>query len=91
MAAVRAARSEGPQSPELRLAMQAKAWGTLPEAGGLLDQPAGLIKRMSAVLSAYETITSRRRAKDAIRWIDADPMRYDYYDWLKTLEENYGN
>lgn len=29
------------------MAWQAKRWNALPEAGGLLDQPAGLLERMA--------------------------------------------
>lgn len=33
------------------MAIQAKTWGALPYAGGLLDQPAGLLNEMAAAWS----------------------------------------
>ena len=60
-------------------------WGALPEAGGLLDQPAGLLRKMSAVKNAYDTIASRRKTNNLIAWIDADPQRYEYYLHIREL------
>ena len=41
---------------ELTLAWQCQRWGVLPEAGGLLDQPAGLIRKMSAAQNVYNAV-----------------------------------
>jgi hypothetical protein len=73
------------------MAWACKTWGALPEAGGLLDQPAGLMKKMAHVSYTYDVIKGRTRAKDVIAWIDADPARYDYYTWLKELMANNGD
>lgn len=45
------AKGEPPE--ELTLAWQAHRWNALPEAGGLLDQPAGLIERMAYAENMY--------------------------------------
>ena len=50
------AEGKGPPPGELMLAWQAQTWNTLPEAGGLRDQPAGLIERMSATLRVYDAM-----------------------------------
>lgn len=60
-------------------------WGALPEAGGLLDQPAGLIRKMDAAKSAYDTVKGRLRTKNVIAWIDENPARNDYYQEIKEL------
>ena len=38
---------------ELRMAWQCERWHALPEQGGLLDQPAGMMQRMAAMLNVY--------------------------------------
>lgn len=38
---------------ELRMAWQCERWHALPEQGGLLDQPAGMLQRMAAMLNVY--------------------------------------
>lgn len=39
---------------ELELALQAQQFHALPEAGGLLDQPYGLLAKMSTALNVYQ-------------------------------------
>lgn len=39
---------------ELSLAWQQRRYGVLPEAGGLLDQEAGLLNRMALHADAYD-------------------------------------
>ena len=38
----------------VHLAWQIKRWGALPEAGGLRDQPAGLLTRAGYLLDIYD-------------------------------------
>jgi hypothetical protein len=49
---------------ELELAIHARQWGALPESGGLLDQPFGLLDRMSASLNAYNALVSEQSRGD---------------------------
>jgi len=45
---------DGAEAPmELRMAWQCERWHALPEQGGLLDQPAGMLQRMAAMLNVY--------------------------------------
>lgn len=60
----------------LQEAWQVKRWGVLPEAGGLRDQPAGLLVRMAAVLDVY---TANKAYYDAL-------MTYDNPDHLAAWE-----
>lgn len=71
------ANGEGPPPPELIEAFRAREWG-LPEAGGRLDQPAGLVMRMSYALNVYEHWSGYLRAEAQGRgtqWKNADPQR----------------
>jgi hypothetical protein len=50
-----------PPPPEpLALAFEAQRWGRLPNAGGLRDQPAGLLNRMGVALNVYQAYTLKR-------------------------------
>lgn len=40
-------------------------YGSLPDAGGLLDQDAGLLERMTALGSTYEAVQHMRSLKGA--------------------------
>ncbi len=53
LAAADAGRYNEPAPPLLRQAWQLKRWEALPEAGGLRDQPAGLLQRMGQLLDIY--------------------------------------
>ena len=53
MAAADYAEGKGTPPEELRLAFRCQQWGTLPCSGGLLDQPAGLVDRMTLVLNTH--------------------------------------
>ena len=50
---------------ELSLAWDCQRWGTLPEAGGLLDQDYVLLGRMTAALNVYNTVSFVRSASGA--------------------------
>ena len=58
LAAADCAEGKGPPPGELTLAWQAQSWQALPEAGGLRDQPAGLLERMSTALSVYDAFVA---------------------------------
>lgn len=49
------AEGEGDPPRELITAWQCERWHALPAGGGLLDQPAGLMERMSTALNVYES------------------------------------
>jgi len=60
LAAASAVDREGGMPAELELALQCQQWGVLPEAGGLMDQPLGLLNRMGAALNAYSAFKSEK-------------------------------
>lgn len=53
---------EHPPPPELKLAWQTREYGVLPEAGGLRDQPAGLLDRMDAAYHTHRAVKAWARA-----------------------------
>lgn len=50
--------------PELSLAFSCERWHALPYEGGLLDQPAGLMHRMSLVMNIHNAFKSRLGYRD---------------------------
>lgn len=63
MAAADAGRYEDtPPPPLLIKAWDIKRWGALPEAGGLLDQPAGLLQRAAYLSDVYAAHNAYRQA-----------------------------
>jgi len=69
--------AEGKTTPpdELRLAFRCQQWGTLPCSGGLLDQPAGLVDRMTIAINVYDAWKGwlgREPGKDA-EFVKANP------------------
>ena len=66
-----------PPPRPLTLAWQCRTWHTLPEPGGLLDQPAGLVAQMTACENAYSAWKSFRRATSIIKWRSDHPHEWD--------------
>ena len=66
LAAADCADGTGSPPVELEYVWNAKRYGGLPEPGGQLDQPAGLLRRMRAVENTYEAWTAYKNqpAKD---------------------------
>lgn len=61
LAAADAAEGIGSMPAELELALQCKQWKALPKTGGLLDQPLGLMARMSVALNIYSAVQSEQQ------------------------------
>jgi len=85
LAAADCAEGRGPPPPELELAWQARSWGTLPEAGGLRDQRAGELRRLSAALNTYNAVKAFHAAKDAKQWADTRPDQWRIMQYVATL------
>ena len=87
-----AACGENPKAeppPELRLAWQAVGYHALPEAGGLLDQPAGLMSRMIQLHNVWFAfkIYKQRNKKKNKEWMDANPGPYATILSVRKLRE----
>lgn len=50
-----------------------RTFGTLPLLGGLWDQPAGLLARMSYADRVYQTFDTHNRAGDRKKWDERNP------------------
>jgi hypothetical protein len=77
--------------PELTYALQHRRWGALPEAGGLRDQPAGMLSKMAHLSAVYSGIKAYYDAANAASWADANPDLWElvsharklYNEWLR--------
>ena len=80
MAAADCAEGKGPPPPELRLYWECRDLGALPRAGGVQDQPAGLIQRMRAANNVYTV----QKAYWTLKLVD---FQKRYPDGIKLVHE----
>ena len=75
LAAADAAEGVGGMPAELELGLQCERWNALPEPGGLLDQPLGLLQRMGAAVNVYKAFVSERQRGNVTltEWSRRDP------------------
>jgi len=88
-AAVLCAYGRAAPPPELQMAWQADRWHALPNGGGLIDQPAGLLDCMAATSEAFELMRDYRALKPAQvgAWQHANPTAWKKVQrWLKFLK-----
>lgn len=57
---VEAADYGEPPPPELELAWQCERWRAMPDAGGLLDQDNGLMRKMTIYSNIFNTVVKLR-------------------------------
>jgi len=90
LAAVNYAEGKGPPPPDLLTAFAARRWGALPEAGGLRDQPAGELDRMSATLNAFDAWSAwmNRDPEPATEWVKANPEMWKLVQGLMGLKND---
>jgi hypothetical protein len=74
----------------LTLAFSCKRWNCLPYAGGYLQQPAGLMNRMSTVMNVYEAFSSRTQAKDWAAWAKENPQHEAIIQQIEKMRQNNG-
>jgi hypothetical protein len=86
LAAAEFAEDKGLPPDELRLAFRCQQWGTLPHSGGLFDQPAGLVERMTTAINVYNAVKAWRSAaaRDAGDFVKNNP---DAWRIVKTVME----
>ena len=77
-----------PPPPELSLAFNCQKWGVLPDAGGLRDQRAGIVNRMTAAMNVYEAYSALARSKSLKEWQRNNPAQYAL--WAKVEEMRNG-
>ena len=76
LAAADAAEGLGPPPEELQLAWQVHRWHTLPNEGGLRDQPAGVVLRMGIAESVYNAVKAWKAATDWTKWSAQNPDQW---------------
>ena len=87
LAAAACAEGNGPPPPELELAWQARTWGIPPEPGGLRDQRAGELRKMTAALNTYNAFRAWRQATDWAQWAQRNPEDWQLVQYVLTLRE----
>lgn len=70
-AAADAGQYDAPPPRLLTHAWRIKRWGALPEAGGLLDQPAGLLQKLAYLSDVYN---AHRAWRTALETQDSDGL-----------------
>lgn len=85
-AVVLCATKNGTPPPELELAWSARSWRALPFPGGLLDQPAGLLKRMQIALNVFDAFSLWKSHKpgEEIEFKKNHPWAWDI--WMELRE-----
>ena len=74
--AAASAQWDQPAPEELQMAWDCQRWNTLPEPGGLLDQPAGYVHRMNVALNVHDAFQSRQSAEDHVGWTEKHPRAW---------------
>lgn len=78
LAAADYAEGRGQPPEELLLAWDCRTFGALPEAGGVRDQPAGLLRRMRQALGVFNAFRSwkAREAAKEDEWVERHPTEW---------------
>jgi hypothetical protein len=88
-AAAHAEDSEGAPPPrELVLYWQTQQYHALPESGGLLDQPGGLLARLTAAGNAYNVFKGWLEASSKLEWSTLYPAGRRLVDEIYKLRKN---
>ena len=90
LAAADAAEGEGGMPAELELALQSQQWGALPEAGGLMDQPYGLLAKMAAALNVYSAFKAEqgRGNTTLTEWTRRNPAAWRTFATIEKMRRN---
>ncbi|MBU2249813.1 MAG: hypothetical protein KKD77_23905 [Gammaproteobacteria bacterium] len=87
LAAADYGETNGDPPPELELAFQCRRWTSLPEAGGLLDQPAGLMRRMTILENIYNAFRGKEEANNLAEWGEKNPQAVKILDSIYALRK----
>jgi hypothetical protein len=90
LAAADAAEGVGGMPAELELALQCERWGSLPNAGGVLNQPMGLLARMSVALNVYNAFKSehQRGSSTLTEWSRSNPAAWHVVARIEKMRRN---
>lgn len=87
LAAANYADGEGEKPGELELYEQCIFWHVLPRAGGVLDQPFGLLDRMKSLLNVVEVVKSYNTNWAIEGWLDKNPKVLKWVTLIWNLRE----
>jgi hypothetical protein len=74
---------------ELELAFDCQNFGALPYAGGLLDQPVGLMRRLRVAKNVFETVMGwKETSGDVEAWNKSNPNGIKLISWIAKLRAN---
>lgn len=80
--------------PLLELGMQVDRYNTLPASGGLWDQPAGLMRKITQVLNVYHAVKMNKRdgskAGEMAKWRKEHEDVWSIVSDIRNMRENYG-
>jgi hypothetical protein len=69
--------------------MSCDRWSALPEAGGLLDQPAGLMERMAITSNVVKTIQARNASENWAKFMEDNPAAARLINWVQELRSDH--
>lgn len=80
--------------PLLELGLQVDRYNTLPASGGLWDQPAGLMRKITQVLNVYHAVKAYerdgKRPGEMAQWRSENEEIWSIISDIEMLRENYG-
>lgn len=89
VAALKAGRGDNDATipKELQAAWYASRWGVMPKAGGILDQPAGMLKRMAILENIYNATRSYWQSSDKATWAKSNDWAWELYARARQAEK----
>lgn len=74
--------------------MQVEQYRALPLGGGLLDQPAGLMRKLRQVMNVYRAVGMHERdghkAGEVAKWKSEHETEWNIVSEINELRKNYG-
>lgn len=78
----------------LELALECEEYRALPYSGGVMDQPAGLLRKMRQVNNVYQTFKvyqqEGNRPGETAKWKREHEDMWDIVSQVERLREKYG-
>ena len=78
----------------LELALNCENYRALPHSGGVMDQPAGLLRKMRQVNNVYEAVRIYKRdgnkPGESAKWKREHQDIWDIVDQVEKLRAKYG-
>ena len=73
---------------ELKYAWQSRTYGGLPNAGGLRDQPAGMMLRMTAAYNVWNAHIKYKSAEFDPKWISSNKDMWNIISEVAIIRDN---